>query len=85
MYAGEDNDITLRCKNAVLDDIIESFGTGISIIPDGKDYFKAYVKSSRQGIIYFALQYLNNIEVLSPKDIRKEIKETLNKGINLYK
>lgn len=85
MYAGEDVDITLRCKNGVLDDIIENFGTGISIIPDGKDHFKAYVKSSKQGIIYFALQFLNNIEVVSPKDIRKEIKEMLDKGVSLYK
>lgn len=85
MYAGEDIDITLRCKNAVLDDIVESFGTGITIVKDNDEYFKAYVKSSKQGIIYFALQYINNIEVIAPKEIRKEIKEILNNSLKLYK
>lgn len=85
MYAGEDLDITLRCKNPVLDDVVEAFGTGISIMKDGPDYFKAYVRSSKQGIIYYAFQFLGNIEVLSPKSVRNEIKEMLDKGVKLYK
>lgn len=84
MYAGEDYEVTLRCKNVVLDDIIESFGQEITILKDGPDHFKAHVKSSKQGIIYFALQYLENIEVLSPKEIKNDIKKIINDAAKRY-
>lgn len=85
MFAGDDISVTIRFKEAVLDDIIDSFGKNITIVKDGEGYYKTTIKTSEQGIIYFALQYIDNIEVLSPKELRKKIKDSLSKGLKLYK
>lgn len=84
MFTGEDVSVSIRFKKTILDDIIDSFGKNINLINDGPDYYKTTVKTSRQGIIYFALQFLENIEILDPKDIRKEIANMLKQGSKLY-
>ena len=84
MFAGEDVVVSIRFKKTILDDIIDSFGKSINLLNDGSDHYKTTIKTSRQGIIYFALQYLENIEVLSPKDIRKEIASMLKQGSKIY-
>lgn len=85
MYHGDENRIVIKCDNKILDDIIDRFGKDIRIEPLDDNHFLAYVKSSAQGMVYFALQYLNYLEVLEPKNIRDEIKRTLKEGNKKYK
>ena len=58
MYGGKEERIILKCKYRILDDIIDRFGTDISLQPFDQNHFLAIITSSRQGIIYFCLQYL---------------------------
>lgn len=85
MFAGDDISVTIRFKESILDDIVDSFGKNITLIKDGNDYYKTTVKSSEQGIIYFALQYLENLQILEPKKIKNRVKDILNKGVKTYK
>lgn len=85
MYAGKENNIAIKCDNIILDDIIDKFGKNIMIYSSDDDHFIANIKSSKTGFIYFALQYLQYLEVLEPTELRKEIKDILNKGIKKYK
>lgn len=85
MYAGDDIPVTIRFKTSILDDIVDNFGKKITVVKDGNDYYKTTIKSSRQGMIYFALQFLENIQVVSPKDLKDEIKNILAKGLKDYK
>lgn len=85
MFAGEDITVTLRFKESVLDDIVDSFGRKLTLIKDGEGYYKTNIKTSEQGIIYYALQYIDNIEILEPKDIRNKVKEALSRGLKAYK
>lgn len=50
-----------------------------------KDYFYVRVNSTTQGIIYFALQYLNFCEILEPKEVRDEIMSMLEINLDKYK
>lgn len=86
MFSGEVIKITLHCHKRMLDDLIDQFGDNITINPDVKDseYFFVRLESSKQGIIYFALQYLNFCEIVEPKEIRNELLEILKKKIELY-
>lgn len=84
MYHGENEKIAIKCDYSILDDVIDTFGKDIRI-EEGKDFFTAYVKSSKEGMIYFALQYIKHMEVLEPADLRENIKEALKIGTKKYK
>ena len=84
MFHGDNERITIKCDYRILDDIIDIFGNNLNIHKED-DHFKAIVKSSRQGIIYLALQFINYMEVLDPLDLREEIKNTLKEGQKKYK
>ena len=85
MYGGNEIKITLKCDYKILDDILDFFGKSISIRNIDENYFETDVESSDQGMIYFALQYLNFIEVISPFELRNRIKEYIYSGLEKYK
>lgn len=84
MYNGDEESIVIKCKMNILDDVIDTFGKGIRLIADG-DSFVAHVKSAKEGMVYFALQYAKYLEVLEPEDLRKEIAEVLKQALKNYK
>ena len=84
MYNGDEESIAIKCKMNILDDVIDTFGQGIRLIADG-DSFVAHVKSAKEGMVYFALQYAKYLEVLEPEDLRKEIAEVLKQALKNYK
>ena len=85
MYHGDIKKIAIRCDYSILDDVIDKFGKDITIIEHDKDHFDAYVKSTKQGMVFIALQYINYMEVLEPKDVRDDIKQALKEGAKKYK
>lgn len=85
MYHGEDIKVALKCDNTILDDVIDIFGKDIRLEKDDDKHFKAYVKASKQGMVYLALQYINYMEVLEPKFIRDEVKDALKNAQKKYK
>jgi len=85
MFNGEECYIAIKCDMAILDDVIDIFGKNIRIEKKGEDSFIAYVKSSKQGMVYLALQYINYMEVLEPKEIRESVKEALKNAQKKYK
>lgn len=86
MYADKLVMITLRFHSMILDDIIDMFGKEIIIQPDREqeDLLITRVCSSKKGMLYFALQYLNNCEILEPQELRDELIECLHQGIDKY-
>lgn len=85
MFGGAAQRVILRCHLSILDDVIDLFGNEIMIIPyRNQPYFDVSVSASRQGIIYFALQYLKYCELLEQTDIREEIKEILASNMKKY-
>ena len=84
MYGGKEMMFTLKCHNNILDDIIDLFGKGISIQKSGEEHFVTMIRSSKQGLIYLTLQYLEYMEILEPLSVRREILEILRRNIDKY-
>lgn len=84
MYHGDEISVELKCDNYILDDMIDIFGKSCLFKKEDDCHFIAYVKSSRQGMTYLALQYANFMEVLKPVDLRSDIKDALKKAFNKY-
>ena len=68
-----------------VDTVIDWFGKGVkfSHTDDGK--IKAQLKVSLLAMKYWALQYVDVAKVVSPKELRLDIKLELEKGLEKYK
>ncbi len=76
-WSGEPERVVMRCKNHILDDVIDKFGQNIQIEKENGETFIATLNVVPQGVIFWALQYLANAQILSPASIRNEMIEIL--------
>ena len=67
-----------------LNDVIDWFGDDISIMEGKNKKLHIHFKVNEQALVYWALQYGQHIEVVSPKDTREKIKNTLKDIIKRY-
>lgn len=81
-FAGQPVEIKLKCRNSVIGGVIDEFGTGVQIVPGGGDFFIARLKSAPQGLLYWTMQYIGDIEILEPADLREKAIEMIKN--NLY-
>lgn len=84
MYSDALDTITLRCHYRMLDDLIDQFGSALSLVPADETHFIAYLRASRQGIVYLALQYARYCEIVQPADLRQEIISILQDTLKRY-
>ena len=71
------DNIELRIAPKVLNDIIDKFGTNLILTEEADGRIKVIIKASERGMKYWALQYLESVEVISPAHLRNEIVQTL--------
>lgn len=85
MFSGEESQIELKCKNELLDKVIDRFTDNIYIrnCEDGSFSFsvKAFVS---EGLIGWILQFGGGIEVISPRSLRDTVKEKISEMSNAY-
>ena len=84
MFNDEQVTVKLKCKTFMIDELGDWFGDGYTVTPLNKDYFIATVKASKQAMLYWALQYNSNVEILSPEYMRDDIKGLLEETLKLY-
>lgn len=82
-FSGKPENVILRCKNLIIDYLLEDFGNNISIEKEDDEFFIANFKAPTKGIVYWALQFLEYVEVIEPKNIRYEIIRIIDN--NIYK
>ncbi len=66
-----------------IDQIIDWFGTDVKIEKAGGMY-KVSVRVSLQAMEYWAMQYLNVVEIVSPLSLREKLKENLKNAMQKY-
>lgn len=83
-WSGIPTHITFQCKQYMMNDVADSFGTDIHIeeLPD--DMMKVHVQASESAILHWAVQFADAVEVLSPASLRKQIAETLRNALKKY-
>lgn len=84
MFAGENVQVTFRCKNRIMDAMIDIFGPGMRTLPEDDDTFLLKIQTSVAGAVFLAQQYLDAVEVLDPPEIREEIKKRLQDSLDRY-
>ena len=84
LWSGTPTHITFQCKQYMMNDVADSFGTDIHIeeLPD--DMMKVHVYASESAMLHWAVQFADAVEVLSPASLRKQIAETLRNALKKY-
>lgn len=76
MFGGELQQIDLRCRVDLLEQVVDRFGESIFIRDGGEGYFTFTVTAQvSEGLISWLLQYGDGMEVLSPPDLRRRMGE----------
>lgn len=79
-FAGAPESVKMYCNRAILNDVIDRFGTDIQIHERDDDTFIASFTAPLRGVKFWALQYLQYVEVVEPAWLRDEIVECIKKN-----
>ena len=85
MYAGETSYVTFRCKERIMDQMIDIFGPELNVMYADDDHFIIRVKTSETGAIFLAQQYLDSIMIVEPEELRNKFISDLSDRLKDYK
>ena len=83
MFTDPLENIEFLSEPDIVDQIVDWFGENARIQPCG-DKLKVYVKASPNAMEYWAMQYLNFVEILSPASLRSRIAANLETARGKY-
>ena len=79
-HTGEPEQIHLHCQKIALRYVIERFGNDVTITENKDGSFEAYFRAAPEGLVYWALQYLQSVEVIQPKSVRDAVIKAINES-----
>ena len=83
MFTDQLENIEFLAELGIVDQIVDWFGDNARIEQSG-DKLKVYVKASPMAMEYWAMQYLNFVEILSPISLRSRITANLEAARGKY-
>ena len=83
MFTDTPEQIELLADNSVVDQIVDWFGYDIQIAPQG-DGVRVQLKSSPNALTYWALQFAEHVEILSPPYLREKVRSILQNACKKY-
>lgn len=83
MFDDEIKSVTFISEPWAIDQIVDWFGKNIVIKPQNEKYL-VIVKTSLRAMEFWAMQYLNVVEILMPISLRDKLRENLINGVEKY-
>lgn len=83
MFTDKPERVEFLAEPAIIDQIVDWFGDNARVQTYG-DKLKVYVKASPMAMEYWAMQYLNFVEILSPASLRERIAANLEAARGKY-
>ncbi len=86
MFSGEVEPLELRCHVSLLEEILDRFGTQITITKArSEDYFHAKTEGIvSDGLVSWLMQFSSRVEVLAPQNLRDRLKTRAGEIFGLY-
>lgn len=84
MYGGETVSIIIRCKETLMDELVDWFGKEFQIVKHIKDEIVIRVRGKEQAMFYWALQYGDSAEILEPASLREKVRNVVEKMAKKY-
>ena len=84
MFPGEPVRITFSTDVNIIDQIIDWFGDGIQISEVDNGKAKVSIMASIDAMKYWALQYLDYVEIIEPQSLRERIEDSIINAAKKY-
>ncbi len=83
-FSGEQIKLVLEVSTSACDHLTERFGESVRFIPHGEKLRAHIVIGESEGLIFWLLQYADNLKVISPQSVRDSLVEKLQAMTKLY-
>ncbi len=77
MFAGDVIPVTYKCQDRIMDQMIDIFGTSLKVQQGEDGYFFAHIRTTENGALFLAQQFLDAIEIVDPQNVKEKMKERL--------
>lgn len=84
MFSDEPKPVEFLADERAIDQVVDWFGKEVVIEPRGEKYL-VRVRASLDATEYWAMQYANAVEVVSPPELRERISKNLSAAAEKYK
>ena len=85
MFAEHFDTVEFTAESWIVDNIVDWFGAGAVIAKCGEDKVNVRVTASVDAMEYWAMQYLNYVEITSPASLRDKIRENIKRAEEKYR
>lgn len=86
MYGDPQERIDFLADTEIIDQILDWFGTDARMMKtEDESKVMVSVKASPTAMEYWAMQYINHVEIVAPESLRVRMKETLEMGLKKYR
>ena len=83
MYDGNEEDVTIRCRHKILDQVIDRFGEGIELKNVTKQTFDVTVPVCISGTFYaWITQFVGEMTIIAPGNVKDAYAEYLQEAID---
>ena len=85
MYTDKPEQVEMLVDTTIIDQVVDWFGTGIRVrVTDDPARVKVTLSASPNAMEHWAMQYIDYVEVTAPEELRKKMREALQRGIEKY-
>lgn len=84
MYAEKPERVTFRTTEGLMDQIVDWFGKEITVQKGESDMIEVSVHAAPTAMFYWALQYADAVEILTPESLRERIAGVLKYANEIY-
>lgn len=84
MYGGEKKTVKAIVNRRLMDDVIDQFGKEVEILSFNDENFTMQTEVSLTGFKNWTLRHLEDVKVMYPNELKKEIIEILNASLKQY-
>ena len=77
MYSGETETVAFRCRNDVMDHMVDIFGPDLTVLPEDEGHFLIRVRVPAQGAMYLAQQFMDSVTIVEPEELKEEFRKKL--------
>ncbi len=86
MYTDKPERIDFLAYEGIIDQVIEWFGRDINIEKtDREEWIKISLIASPNAMVHWAMQYGDNVEIISPQSLRQTVADKFKKSLEMYK
>lgn len=84
MFSGKSKKVVFKIDKSRLDDVVDWFGTDFRIRKATSTYYLIGVDVNTNAMYYWALQYGKYAEIVSPPELRDQLRETVSEMYDRY-